>query len=155
MFVNRTVLWPVLPVAAKRRPLLERWLDANADKRIRFLLAPAGWGKTGTLLRYASKSPNDAAYCKVPADCMPDEFLDRLALGLNIAFCNNEHEMVKALDGIADSTEIILDDLDRAHATTIALFLRVARKVRPVVRFIAGVRCADLFSGCGPDCAFS
>lgn len=153
--MNRTVLWPKLPEAAKRRPLLEAWLSTNAGKRIRILLAPAGWGKTGTLLRYAAKSGRDAAYCRIPENCMADEFLERFALAVNLPFCNDEHEMERALAQLSRPTEIILDDLDRADVSTIESFKRIAKTAPSRVKFIAGVRSADRFGDCGPDCAFS
>jgi len=153
--VVRTVLWPKLPVASKRRPLLERWLHDNADKRIRFLVAPAGWGKTGTLLRYAANVKGEAAYCKVPENCRPDEFFDRVSLAVNIPFCETGAQVAGALSGLENRIEIILDDLDRADPAAIAAFLDLARGVAPHVKFIAGVRNADAFAGCGNDCVFS
>jgi DNA-binding SARP family transcriptional activator len=113
-----------------RRTRLERWLEAYQQSPVRLLFAPAGSGKTSLLVKYATESSLQVAYCSLPVDCDAPGLHERIASAMNLSRTPMTYEaLLKALSANPSRcVELIVDDVDHALPDATAELLRLVEE---------------------------
>jgi DNA-binding SARP family transcriptional activator len=140
MLVTATV--PRLSPLTIRRPRLERWLSAYGDTPVRLIIAPAGFGKSSLLLKYAAGEERDVAYCALPQGCGVQELRSEVVRALSGGKAPRTYEAFIAMvnGSPAHCREIIIDDADNASKDGIAELLRLVDDVAENVTLIYAAR---------------
>ncbi|HVA27915.1 MAG TPA: BTAD domain-containing putative transcriptional regulator [Candidatus Baltobacteraceae bacterium] len=133
-----TQLVPRLAPATVRRARLERWLATHASLPLRLLVAPPGTGKTTLLLQRLANVPL-GAYCAVPEDASPDDFIAAIGSALGLAHAPAGYvELLVAMRRIAATQplELAIDDLDRARGDARAMAMKLVENLPENVSLI-------------------
>lgn len=140
MLVTATV--PRLSPLTIKRPRLERWLAAYADTPVRLIVAPAGFGKSSLLLKYAAGEERDVAYCALPPECGVQELRSEVVRALCGGKAPRTYDAFIALvnGSPAHCREIIIDDADNACEEAVGELLRLVDDVAENVTLIYAAR---------------
>ena len=140
MLVTATV--PRLSPLTIRRPRLERWLTAYADTPVRLIVAPAGFGKSSLLLKYAAGEERDVAYCALPPDCSVQDLRSEIVRAMSGGKAPRTYDAFIALvnGSPAHCRQIIIDDADNACEEAVGELLRLVDDVAENVTLIYAAR---------------
>jgi DNA-binding SARP family transcriptional activator len=129
-----------------RRTRLERWLAVQAGLPVRFVVAPAGMGKTTLVLHYLEASQRPAAYCALEPGATPAKLYAALAKALNLR--NVPATDIDALVALRQAAsggelELAVDDADNGTPETLAVLKRLIDNVPDGVSLLYAARSRD------------
>jgi tetratricopeptide (TPR) repeat protein len=131
---------PRLTPGALTRARLTAWLDRHADVPLRLIAAPAGNGKTTSIVHYLHQSPRRWGYVALRDDDAPEQMRERIAAALGIEPPPADHRaLVAALERTAPC-ELAIDNADRPTPEAIDELLALVRDVPAGVSLIYAVR---------------
>lgn len=122
-----TLPLPRLASSTVERERVSAWLTRNARTPLRFLLAPAGSGKTTALVRYAQSREKASYY--VHLKHRTDERLLETNLCELFALGTFTYPALLAALNCLEYVELIVDGIDRLHVTEQALLERLVHEI--------------------------
>jgi hypothetical protein len=135
-----------LPKLAPDTILRERlllWLSDWADVPVRLIAAPAGAGKTTTLVSYATASAHATGYVSVEAGMSCAELCSAIGRRFGLDAATDETSLVEQLAS-AGRCEILVDDLHAGSADLIALLGRLVYDAPDNVTFVYATRSREV-----------
>jgi DNA-binding SARP family transcriptional activator len=121
---------PRLAPSVIRRPRLEDWIGRFRSVPVRFLIAPAGYGKTTAMVTYLRNGSSKGLYCSLPDGASaPDVWAGiSAAIGaecdLGEVVCTGHDDVIRVLDACAPM-ELALDFGGTPDADGVAALYRI------------------------------
>jgi hypothetical protein len=140
MNVPATTLPRTAPIVGQR-PRIAAWLDFCATTPLRLLVAPAGSGKTTSVVLYARQSGRDCAYLRLAPGVPVSAFLTQIGEALGLHGVRSYAGLIAGLAPLAGS-EIIIDNIDHAIGDTRDVLARLYADAPDGVTFIYLARSA-------------
>jgi hypothetical protein len=142
VFASRSRLPKLAPDTILRERLL-LWLSDWADVPVRLIAAPAGAGKTTTLVSYATASAHATGYVSVEAGMSCAELCSAIGRRFGLDAATDETSLVEQLAS-AGRCEILVDDLHAGSADLIALLGRLVYDAPDNVTFVYATRSREV-----------
>lgn len=142
MVASRSRLPKLAPDTILRERLL-LWLSERADVPVRLIAAPAGTGKTTTLISYATASAHATAYVALEPSMSSDALCAVIALRLGLEGAFDEASLVEQLAS-AGRCEILVDDVHAGSPELVALLGRLVYDAPDNVTFVYATRRRDV-----------
>jgi hypothetical protein len=119
------------------------WLNDRADVPLRLIAAPAGTGKTTTLVSYATASAHTTAYVALEPTMASGELCSIIGARLGLDGASDETSL---LDHLAEAgrCEILIDDLHAGSDEIVALLGRLVYDAPENVTFVYATRSREV-----------